>query len=330
MPEDTLIKKMLGTSAAIQEYGCDPSIAASGMAQISLLAAHLMTKAQMAYNQYSSDNKKYFAVVKAMLTASATLQLLGGSSRADLLAELGSWAKNYYDAQANKLIKDHDYSVINSLMLLAGQASLFGVNNIYLGQMEEALTFKFSLNEDLKNVVDGTLSDHIVIKGDTSFNLFSPAATAKINYVSGYLIDGCQDSQGNPQPAHDEIVLPQSFPLTVKLTRFDLCESDIAVIKFSMLGAQTEDWNFGIGGSGVVASTCGRYVIPNHQFTRVDNMAVFNGTKYFNLAKQEFTFHIPIKNLDATALDKTFNVNQSYGSGTYSAAVELKLVHTPQ
>ena len=68
-PEDSVIKKMLGGLSAMQLADCNTNITVGGLAQTGKLADHLLKKAQMAYEQYSNDNKKFPAVVKAILTA---------------------------------------------------------------------------------------------------------------------------------------------------------------------------------------------------------------------------------------------------------------------
>ena len=335
-PEDTVIKGMLGALAGMQMANCNQSTTAGGLAQVAPLAERLVKKAEMLYDQYSNNNKKFPAVAKAMLSADASLQLLGGTPPVDDLSKLGNWATKYFNDELTNLKQNHDYKVIKLLLTLAGQAQLFGNNsNLFLSQIENALTFKFYINEDLKAVLsDNTLADHIVFGGafdvQLSFTANGLTGTGDIDYISGYLIDGCLDSKGNPQGGHDEINLPQSFSLTVRIDSVDLCKTDAIKMKFSQLGAFNEDWTYGVGISGVVTSSCARYVVPNHQFTLTDNYGVFGGTQYLDSNTGKYSFPVTIQNGNAVAVDKTYNLSQPYSDGVYSANLVIKLVHTPQ
>ncbi len=338
-PEDTVIKRMLGGLSTMDLAGCDTNF--GGLAQAGKLAERVFNKAQAAYNQYSNDNKKYPAVAKALLTTSAALQLFGGSSP-DLFANLGAWAKRYYDAQLTKLRQDHDYSVVNSLLNLSTEAQLFGTQVLFLSDIEQAMTFKLELNEDLDLVYnDGSQGDHIVIQGNVNLQpqfvsgQFLLSGTGNINFVSGYTIDDCEDPNGFPQNTyHDELILPQSFPLTVYADSLDLCKSNSLVITFDTLGSTNEQWEFGIDPSGAKTGThcqsnCG---IPL-QITLTDNFIAFDTTRYYNFDTNGLTFRPVVQSGNATVFDRTYDetFNYQYGIGyKLTAKLELKLIHTPR
>jgi hypothetical protein len=338
-PEDSVIKRMLGGLSTMDLAGCDTNFV--GLAQAGKLAERVFNKAQAAYNQYSNDNKKYPAVAKALLTTSAALQLFGGSSP-DLFANLGAWAKRYYDAQLTKLRQDHDYSVVNSLLNLSNEAQLFGSQVFFLSDIEQAMTFKLELNEDLNLVYnDGSQGDHIVIQGNVNLQpqfvngRFILSGTGNINFVSGYTIDDCQDPNGLPQNYyHDEIMLPQSFPLTVYADSLDLCKSNSIVIKFDTLGSTNEQWEFGFDQSGTkTGSHCQNNSGTPLQRTLTDNFIAFDTTRYYNFDTNGFTFRPVVQSGNATVFDKTYNetFNYQYGIGyKLTAKMELKLIHTPQ
>ena len=338
-PEDTVIKRMLGGLSTMDLAGCDTIY--DGMAQAGKLAERVFKKAQAAYNQYSNDNKKYPAMVKALLTTSAALQLFGGSSP-DLFANLGAWAKRYYDAQLTKLRQDHDYSVVKPLLNLSTEAQLFGTQVLFLRDIEQAMTFKLELNEDLDLVYnDGSQGDHIVIQGNINLQpqfvngRFLLSGTGNINFVSGYTIDDCEDPNGLPQNTyHDEIMLPQSFPLTVYIDSLDLCKSDSLVIKFDTLGSTDEQWEFGIDPSGAKTGThCQSNSGTPMQRTLTDNFIAFDTTRYYNFDTNGFTFRPAVQTGNATVFDRTYNetFNYQYGIGyKLTAKLELKLIHTPQ
>ncbi len=339
-PEDTVIKHMLGGLSTMDLADCDTTF--GGLAQASKLAERVFKKAQFAYNQYSNDNKKYLALVKALLTTSASMQAMGVYSPPDLFANLGAWAKRYYDAQLTKLTQNHDYSVVKSLLNLSTEAQLFGTQVFFLNDIEHAMIFKLELKEDLNLVYnDGTQGDHIVIQGNVNLQpqfvngqvLLS--GTGNINFVSGYTIDDCEDPNGLPQNTyHDELILPQTFPLTVYLDSLDLCKSNNLVITFDTLGSTNEQWEFGIDPSGVKTGThCQSNSGTPLQKTLTDNFIAFDTTQYYNFDTNGLTFHPDVQNGSATLFDKTYDetFNYQYGTGyKLTAKLELKLIHTPK
>ena len=346
LPEDTVIKKMLGGLSAMQLAGCNSNITDGGMAQAGKLAEHLLQKAQMAYNQYSNDNKKYPAVVKAMLSASAKFQLLGGTPPANELAQLGTWAKNYYDAQLLKLTQNHDYSVIHSLLTLAAEAQLFGVDAPYYNQIMNATTFKLTINEGLEDIIyDNGIppdSQQVIIQGSIDLQPSTNAGISfvgqgYINYVYGLTFDECNDASGNSVGGHDKIVLPQKFPLTVYVDSINLCKHNYVSIRFDSLGSSFEQWDYGYditGAYGCMNVGSDMQHSSNATFTLDMNNLVFSDESYFDYYNNGFKLHPFIHNNNINAVDTTYSVDTTLSStlGTINlkGQLQIKLVHNPQ
>ncbi len=347
MPEDTVIKKMLGALSAMQLAGCNSSIVAGGLAQASKLGDHLAKKAQMAYDQYSGDNKKYPAVVKAMLSANAQLKLLGGSPSANVLSELGTWAKKYYDDQLAKVTQDHDYTAIKSLLELSAQARLFGVDAPYYNQIIQAVSFKFSLNEGVELIINDNGippdTEQIIIQGaitlqpDISGNGLSYTGGGNINYVYGLTQDACYDAANNPQGGHDKIVLPQSFYLSVIVDSLNLCKQNYVSIRFDSLGSAFEKWDYGYDISG--ANNCtnvgsDQQHSSNASLTLDLNEMIFSNESYYDYDINGFNLSPFLHNGNINAVDTTYEVNQTVNSGLGSidmlGQLHVKLVHSPQ
>ena len=347
MPEDTVIKKMLGAISVMELADCNQNITDGGLAQTGKLAEHLVKKAQSAYNQYSNDNKKYPAVVKAMLSADARLQLLGGSTPPDLMTQLGAWAKNYYDDQLNKLTQNHDYGVIKSLFSLAAQAQLFGVDAPYYDQITQAASFKFTLNEGVEDIIrdNGIPPDtqHVIIQGSINLNQiasksgFSYEGEGYINYVYGLTPDVCNDASDNPQGGHDKIVLPQDFQLSVFVDSLDLCQQNYVAVHFDSLGSSLEQWDYGFDISGAYGCmNVGSDMLhsSNSSLTLDLNNFIFSDKSYYDYYQNSFNLHPYIHNGNVNAVDTTYKVDSTLSSslGTIEliGQLEIKLVHTPQ
>jgi hypothetical protein len=347
LPEDTVIKKMLSGLAAMQLAGCNPNITAGGMTQTGKLAEHLLQKAQMAYNQYSNNNKKFPAIVKAMLSADARFRLLGGTPPPNELAQLGTWAKNYYDAQLLKLTQNHNYSVIPSLLTLAAQAQLFGVNSNYYSDIINATTFKLTINEGLENIIydNGIPPDtqQVIIQGaiDLQPNIttagFSYSGQGYINYVYGLTGDVCYDAANNPQRGHDKIVLPQNFSLTVFVDSLNLCKQNYVTIRFDSVGSTFEQWDYGYdinGANGCVSVGSDMQHSANASLTLDMNNFVFSNESYFDYYNEGFILHPFIHNNNVNAADTTYAVDTTLNSGlgtiNLKGQLQIKLVHNPR
>jgi hypothetical protein len=347
LPEDTVIKKMLGGLAAMQLAGCNPNITAGGMVQTGKLAEHLLQKAQMAYNQYSNDNKKYPAVVKAMLSVSAKFQLLGGTPPANELAQLGIWAKNYYDAQLLKFTQSHDYSVIHSLFTLSSEAQLFGVDAPYYNEIINAATFKLTINEGLENIIydNGIPPDtqQVIIQGAIDLQPsitnagFSYTGQGYINYIYGLTGDACYDAANNPQRGHDKIVLPQNFSFTVYVDSLNLCKQNYVSIRFDSVGSDFEQWNYGYditGANGCTNVGSDMQHSANASLTLDMNNFVFSNESYFDYYSDGFNLRPFIHNNNINAVDTTYSVDSTLSSGlgtiNLKGQLQIKLVHNPQ
>ncbi len=344
-PEDTVIKRMLGGLSTMDLAGCDTNF--GGLAQASKLAERVFKKAQAAYNQYSSDNKKYPAIVKALLTASASMQAMGVSSPPDLLANLGAWANRYYDAQLTKLTQDHDYSVISSLLSLSTQAQIFGAQVNFLSDIQGAMTFKFIINENVENIIrdNGILPDTEQVKIQGTIDL-TPNFTAAglfflgrgdINYIYGLTGDACQNSADNGQGGHDKIVLPQSFNRDIEVDGLNLCKQNYVSIRLDTLGSVFEQWDYGFDISGAHSCTnvgSDMQHSANASLCRDLNNFIFSDESYFDYNQNSFDLHPFIHNKNINAVDTTYTVKNTLSSGLGTidliGQLHVKLVHNPQ
>ena len=344
-PEDTVIKRMLGGLSTMDLANCDTVY--DGMAQAGKLAERVFKKAQAAYNQYSNDNKKYPAVVKALLTASGQMQLLGVSSPPDLLANLGSWALRYYNAQLTKLTQDHDYSALKSLLILATQAQLFGAQVNFLSDIQSAMTFKFIINENVENIIkdNGIAPDTEQVKIQGTIDLtpnFSVSGLfflgkGDINYVYGFTGDACQNSADNGQYGHDKIVLPQSFYRNIEVDSLNLCKQNYVFIRFDTLGSVFEQWDYGFDISGAhscVSVGSDMQHSANATLCRDLNDFIFSDESYFDYNQNSFDLHPFFHNKNINAVDTTYSVNRTVSSGLGTidliGQLQIKLVHNPQ
>jgi len=344
-PEDTVIKRMLGGLSTMDLAGCDTIF--GGLAQASKLAERVFKKAQAAYNQYSSDNKKYPAIVKALLTTSASMQAMGASSPPDLLANLGAWAKRYYDAQLTKLTQDHDYSVIASLLSLSTQAQIFGAQVNFLSDIQGAMTFKFIINERVENIIrdNGIPPDTEQVKIQGTIDLtpyftfpgFSFLGKGDINYVYGLTGDACQNSADNGQGGHDKIVLPQSFNRDIEVDGLNLCKQNYVSIRLDTLGSVFEQWDYGFDISGAHSCTnvgSDMQHSANATLFRDLNNFVFFNESYFDNYNNVFDLQPYIHNKNINAVDTAYSVNRTVSSGLGTidliGQLQIKLVHNPQ
>lgn len=355
-PEDAVIRRLLGAGSALRLLSCGPSSVQAGfLAKADELASRLFQKAQQAYQDYQSNDKKYVAVANVLLKAHAAADMLGASPSGanQTLAELGAWAETCYKDQLSRLRQNHDYKAVRSLWELSAQAELFGASiPSVLSDLQSALTFTFELKEGAISI--GTFpngdppdSEQVIIQGAFRIQPDIPGTgqtgiwtgSGDINYVYGLTGDGCSnDYTGKVYPSHDKIDLPQSFPFQVTVDSFDACKSGTIEVSFDSLGTAPEKWIYGF--DAPKGTNCGNWQSDWQNSGDASTLALINdvafeGQPYYDFTAASFDLRLPFHNGFSTPVDTTF-VATSTDSIPYQVKVfnkvelNIKLVHTPQ
>ncbi|MBI5186986.1 MAG: hypothetical protein HZA01_14845 [Nitrospinae bacterium] len=311
-PEALIIKNLISTQKTLISLGDPDDGEALDLA--GRLQGRVVWKAELLIRKYqkAKDQDKLHAVAVAALKADKEANLLGvqGSS---IMSDLASWFGDVEDQYIEDLRARHDYRVVGALLELDKSASLLGAANDISSledKLSKALTFQAGFDNKTGAVgSNGQLA--YILSGEVK-NI-SPA-----NYFSNNKWEGTGRKAGSytsckiSQPG-SWLVLPNYFPVTVRIEKFDACKSKSVDVYIDRLGAKTETFATSKGSapvSGVVQAT---------------DMALLSDHITSTAGGGEFKFTLPLKNLQKEAANETFDKSL----GPLSVSYQLRLEHTP-
>ncbi|MHB8519710.1 MAG: autotransporter outer membrane beta-barrel domain-containing protein [Limisphaerales bacterium] len=309
--EADAIRRMLGAARALALMDQDPGDEPLVLAR-ELIETAVYRKVDSLFSHYSSNPKKFNAVVQVALGVMREDALLGGQERSDWWDKITSWAYRVRTYYFDKLRNEHDYSMVKILISVQAQINLLvGGNNDdaqFFSNLEKAMTFKLTLN--ISFTFSGpTANDYLEAQGDVPLTpdpqfILPMQGNGSINYLTGS--GSGTGGSGTLQPG-------QSFPENVQVTSFDACRAMTTDIVLDRFGLDAETWivdgnSFDLT-PGLLGSGCA---------------AAFSGHKNNN----GYSFTLPLRNRQAEAVNQI--VEQQSPDGMIDAKVKFVLEHTPK
>lgn len=282
------------------------------------LISRLQAKADKLLEDYKYQEDKWKAIsrvaawatdindIKSIAAAQKFVQeknvkiILG--NRNLLRGKMDKWGTEVWNYWMNELLEKHDYTAVRSLEDVNSASALVGVD---LGDVEEkirnAMKFDLEIEINMRTVAEyyfsyeitGTIPVQLTLGGDML--LGDGSGTCEYASVK------CPIAQ---------IISPSSYPCIATITKFDPCFEDVVTVSLDRIGAEEETWHYSLSG-----------MTETNDWSDAEWLA----TKLFN----KFDFEMNLQNLNANAVDQTFDKKATDDSLNLEGSIHLTLVHKP-
>jgi hypothetical protein len=305
-PEDAIRERLLGAGRALGLLGEE----AKSQEAIKLAAdvsARVVKKTRTLVKTYAPQPDKFMAVSRVALNAARTYELLGGPADAATMTALADWAGKFLDHYIDELRVRHDYRVVPALVEVARIAGVLGAANAgdALDRIEAAMTFTAYFDTALSMSGANTLQWHV--NGNVTLDKATDTweGTANGKYVD------FSSTNSDLQT----MVMPNLFPVTVKILQLDACVNNTADLSVSAIGADSEVY---VTSKGSVPATPGyiKSMAAGLMVEKLDPASAYS----------IYRFNMPLTNLDPEPAREVF----TKGVGGVSFQYDLKLTHSPQ
>jgi hypothetical protein len=309
-PEEDVRNRLIGVAKALALLG-EQATSDEALKLAQDVQARVVKKTGTLVKTYTPQPDKFIAVSRVALNAERSNQLLGGADDGSTMTTLATWAGTFMDHYIDELKERHDYRVMPALYEAARIAALLGAANAGDAAIERILAAQtFTAYFDTNLVLQGDRNLIFHVNGNVTIDKTAEETEAWEGTDNGKYVGF---SSSNPDITG--MVMPNAFPVTVKILKIDACEENKAVLTVSAIGADSE----------VLISTNGPAPVP---YGLVKTNAY--GLLYENLdpdsAYTIFKFSMPLTNLDQEAAREIFT--NAYGGA--SIQYDLKLHHDPK
>jgi hypothetical protein len=306
-PEEEVRNRLLGAAKALALLGQQaPSDEALKLAQD--VQARVVKKTSTLVKTYATQPDKFMAVARVALNAERNNQLLGGSDDSGTMTTLATWAGVVLDFYIDELKVRHDYRVIPSLYYIARIGALLGASNAdgAIDRILAAMTFTAYFDTTLAMSGENTLQWHV--NGNVTIDKTAEQVEAWEGTADGKYLDF-----SSTNPDIKGMVMPNLFPVTVKIIKLDACEENTVELSVSAIGADSEVY---ISPKGNVPASPGF----------IKSMAFGMMFEKYDQETSLYKFNMPLTNLDQEAARETFT--NAYGGASFQ--YDLKLHHDPK
>jgi hypothetical protein len=268
-------------------------------------------------NDWSGSPLKFTAVAKAAINISRQDQLLGGPGLPNLLSQLASWlGGNVVDYYFNELTGNHDYSQLNTLMLIQQQIDLLSNSSsgdpAFFQRLENAYTFQVTLT-----VSD--IGDALAIKahGTVTVMGYDWVAFAQEGFPIGAVTNNFTYDSGTYENCN--VKLPLEFEEGASFV-LDCTNTMVDIFIYDDMASLNENWSCPDSGG------------PNDVLDLDFDQAFYNTHGTQNIIvdyNSSFYFTVPWQNMQAQPANATFTGPGEYVANdtvTFTIVVE----HTPQ
>lgn len=312
-PESAALAALIEARRGLQSLGEDAS---ESYELESALAGRLIRKAEQLLRSTRKQRDKILPVVAFANRTAQMMQLLGDSGlEQKLIAEVGAWAAELLPPMIDDIAKKHDYSLVNAVFQVARAANSAGFEtgnadvNSLMARIEAVMQFDLTLTFHLKstgangNVEEWELKSEFPLR----YTLGGSGKTLRAVLVGNGT--GKYVSYVDKEPGNKLTMQATSFPVGGKIEDFDACLGSATVV-VDQFYAQTETY---LTHDGFPAE------LPIVQWAWI---MMFEDRQ----SGGAFAFKVPVKNLNATAIDRDIRVIM----GVFDGTLTIKLVHRPK
>jgi len=306
-PEEDVRNRLIGTARSLALLG-EQAASDEALKLAQDVQARVVKKTSTLVKTYSPQPDKFLAVSRVALNAERNNQLLGGPDNSTTMTTLGTWAGTFLEHYIDELKVRHDYRVMPALYEVARIAALLGAANAdsAIDRILAAMTFTAYFDTAAAMSGANTLQWHV--NGNVTIDKTAQQVEAWEGTANGKYIDF-----SSTNPDLQGMVMPNLFPVTVKILKIDACEENNAGLSVSAIGADSEVY---ISSKGSVPASPGY----------IKTMAFGMMFEKYDQATATYKFTMPLTNLDQEAARETFT--NAYGGASFQ--YDLKLHHDPK
>lgn len=322
LPENRYITELLNAEHQVN-LACEDKGDLEGSLDLSCsLLDRILNRVRTLINNYSTNEKKFEAVVRAALKYTRSYELIGcdnnSSVQTEMLNKLKDYAKNCRDYWYKKLTEEHSLEAIEPLLYFEKKyLFLGGLDEDILDKIEQLLKFELKINMSA-SVEEIEIEAEALVPLETADIHSVISADGQVNYVKGIIYTSCEGDGDCPST-----IMNAGYNTYFKL-HFDLCgETPKVIITTPLTYDAIENWNICGDECVYVPQTLERNNSYTHLLTRIPFMMYPN--MLWDPNGNVYRFELPLKS-DSILAEKEY----TYNVEVYSVNVRLELKHKPE